>query len=357
MAIWTAIALAFAASTHGLYSVKGTPIGWGLPLFWSFTEWYIWAALSPALFWLARRFPISPTTWGRNLVVHLVAAALAAVIHETGFALLERATGLAPTPVPPLQQSILLYVTKRAAFDLMVYSAIVAVAHALALYRRYLDRERMTLQLETKLARAQLEQLKIQLQPHFLFNTLNTISALLHRDAEAADRVLSRLGDLLRLSLQHSGRQEVMLRQELEFVERYLEIQQTRFQDRLTVRYDADPEALDALVPTLVLQPLVENAVRHAIEPRAGPGHLDIRVRKHDARLSLQVADDGPGLGAAGLSGSGIGLANTRARLEQLYGKEHSFTLANGPSGGLVVTLEIPYRVGNLPTPVAPLHA
>lgn len=243
----------------------------------------------------------------------------------------------------------------------------VALAHAQALHRRYRERERVTLQLETKLARAQLEALKIQLQPHFLFNTLNTISALLHRDAEAADRVLSRLGDLLRLSLQHSGKQEVMLRQELEFLERYLEIQQTRFQDRLTVRFDTDPEVLDALVPTLVLQPLVENAVRHAIEPRAARGHLDIRARRRDGRLRLEVADDGPGLGPAGpgdingagipSTGSGIGLANTRARLEQLYGKGHRFTLANAPAGGLVVTLEIPYRVGNLPTPTAALHA
>jgi two-component system, LytTR family, sensor kinase len=356
MAFWTAIALAFATSTYALYSVKGSPIGWRQPIYWSLTEWYLWAALAPAIFWLARRFSLSRATWVRYLPVHLVAALLVHVVHESGYVILERVSGL-EDDLPPLSQSLLLFVTKRSAFNLLVYSGIVAAAHALALHRRYRERERVTLQLETKLARAQLEALKIQLQPHFLFNTLNTISALLHRDAEAADRVLSRLGDLLRLSLQHSGRQEVMLRQELEFLERYLEIQQTRFQDRLTVRFDADPEVLDALVPTLVLQPLVENAVRHAIEPRAGPGHLSIRARRHDGRLSLEVADDGPGLVPATLSGSGIGLANTRARLEQLYGKAHCFSLTNAPTGGLVVTLEIPYRVGNLPTPTASLHA
>jgi sensor histidine kinase YesM len=260
-----------------------------------------------------------------------------------------------------LGQVILTYAKKRAAFNSLVYSGMVAVQHMGALYRRYAERERMTLQLETKLARAQLEALKIQLQPHFLFNTLNTISALLHRDPEAADRVLTRLGDLLRLSLQHSGRQEVMLRQELEFLEGYLEIQQTRFQDRLRVRFDTDPDALDALVPTLVLQPLVENAVRHAIEPRAAAGWLEVRARRENGRLTLQVADDGPGIAANGpgaiagsvipATGSGIGLANTRARLEQLYGAGHRFTLANASQGGLVVTLEIPFRVGNLPTP------
>ena len=198
-------------------------------------------------------------------------------------------------PRPALGQAILLFMTKRAAFNTLVYSAMVTLVHMQELYRRYTERERETLQLETKLARAQLEALKIQLQPHFLFNTLNTISALLHRDPEAADRVVTRLGDLLRLSLQHSGRQEVMLRQELEFLERYLEIQQTRFRDRLTVHFDADPEALDALVPTLVLQPLVENAVRHAIEPRSAPGRLDVRARRANGRLTLEVADDGPG--------------------------------------------------------------
>ncbi len=368
MAVWTAIALAFATSTYAMYSLKGTPIGWGQPLYWALSEWYLWAAISPAIFWLAARFPLSRATWTRYLPLHLGAALLIHVGHETAYVLLDRAIGLgASTPPPPMGQAILLFISKRAAMNLLVYSAIVVVAHAQALQRRYRERERVTLQLETKLARAQLEALKIQLQPHFLFNTLNTISALLHRDAEAADRVLSRLGDLLRLSLQHSGKQEVMLRQELEFLERYLEIQQTRFQDRLTVRFDTDPEVLDALVPTLVLQPLVENAVRHAIEPRAAHGHLDIRARRRDGRLTLEVADDGPGMGSATpgdingavipSTGSGIGLANTRARLEQLYGKGHRFTLTNAPAGGLVVTLEIPYRVGNLPTPTASLHA
>jgi two-component system LytT family sensor kinase len=366
MAVWTAIALAFATSTYAMYSVKGEPIGWSRPLYWSLSEWYLWAAISPAIFWMARRFPLSRDTWARHLPVHLAAVLLVHAVHETAYVVLERAAGMGHPVPPPLRQALLLFITKRAAFNLLVYSGIVAVAHAQSLHRRYRERERVTLQLETKLARAQLEALKIQLQPHFLFNTLNTVSALLHRDAEAADRVLSRLGDLLRLSLQHSGRQEVMLRQELEFLERYLEIQQTRFQDRLTVHFDADPDTLDALVPTLVLQPLVENAVRHAIEPRAAPGHLDIRARRQDGRLTLEVADDGPGLGPATpgdingtaipSTGSGIGLANTRARLEQLYGSGHRFTLTNVPTGGLLVTLEIPYRVGNLPTPTAPLH-
>ncbi len=362
LGVWTALGLAFATSTYGMYAAKGNPLPWNAPLFWSFAEWYLWGALAPIIFWLARRFPIDRASLARHLPVHVAGFLLVHTLHEVAYVILERAAGMEALPRPALGQAILLFMTKRAAFNTLVYSAMVTLVHMQELYRRYTERERETLQLETKLARAQLEALKIQLQPHFLFNTLNTISALLHRDPEAADRVVTRLGDLLRLSLQHSGRQEVMLRQELEFLERYLEIQQTRFRDRLTVHFDADPEALDALVPTLVLQPLVENAVRHAIEPRSAPGRLDVRARRANGRLTLEVADDGPGIvtgsgpgaidaAAIPRSASGIGLANTRARLQQLYGAGHRFSLANAPAGGLVVTLEIPYRVGNLPTP------
>lgn len=355
----TAIGLAFAASTYATYAAKGAPVPWRLPLFWSLTEWYLWAALSPLVFWLARRYPLGRATWSRHLPVHLGAFLVVHGSHEVAYALLERWAGMEGGSRQPLADVLVVFLSKRAAFNALVYAGLVVVQQVRDLYRRDAERERATLQLETRLARAQLEALKIQLQPHFLFNTLNTISALLHRDPESADRVLTRLGDLLRMSLQHSGRQEVVLRQELEFVERYLEIQQTRFQDRLRVRLDADPETLDALVPTLVLQPLVENAVRHAIEPRAAAGRLEIRARRENGRLMLQVADDGPGIGgptpldvaAVPGTGSGIGLANTRARLEQLYGAAHRFSLANGADGGLVVTLELPFRVGNLPTP------
>jgi signal transduction histidine kinase len=347
------IGLAFALSTYATMVAKGDPVPWWVALFWSLTEWGLWGLLCPLVFVLARRYPVAGPAWTRHLPLHLGGFLAAHLAHEAAYAVLEQAAGL--DGGHSFRQMLLLYLGKRAAFNALVYGAMVALEHLATLHRRDTERERARLQLETKLARAQLDGLRSQLQPHFLFNTLNTISALLHRDPEAADRVLTRLGDLLRLSLQHSVRQEVVLRQELEFVERYLEIQQIRFQDRLRVRIDAEPEVLDALVPTLVLQPLVENAVRHAIEPRAAEGHLRIAARRDEGRLTLQVADDGPGLVGPG-RGSGIGLANTRARLEQLYGAAHRFSLANADEGGLLVTLELPFRVGELPTPAPVLH-
>jgi LytS/YehU family sensor histidine kinase len=240
----------------------------------------------------------------------------------------------------------------------MMYAGLIGLVHALSYYRLFRDREVRNSQLETRLARSQLQVLRAQLQPHFLFNTLNSIAALMHRDVESADRMVTRLGDLLRLSLSHTERQEVPLRQELAFLEKYLDIQRTRFRDRLTARVSADADALDGLVPSLILQPLVENAIRHGIEPRAAAGRVDVRARLDGDALVVEVEDDGPGLSpdARGEpNGCGIGLANTRARLEQLYGDRQRLTLSNGP-GGLLVRVELPYRVGQLPTPVH-LHA
>jgi LytS/YehU family sensor histidine kinase len=184
----------------------------------------------------------------------------------------------------------------------------------------------------------------MQLNPHFLFNTLHAISALVHKDVEAADRMIARLSDLLRYALESTDAQEVPLRQELGFLNRYLEIEQTRFGDRLTVRLDIAPETLDALVPNLVLQPLVENAIRHGIEPRAKPGRIDLRARRENGRLKLEVCDNGVGLPSGRIPEEGVGLSNTRARLQQLYGEGHCFELGDAPGGGLMVSVELPFR-------------
>ncbi len=188
----------------------------------------------------------------------------------------------------------------------------------------------------------------MQLQPHFLFNTLHAISTLMHRDVEAADRMLARLSDLLRLTVDKIGVHEVSLKEELEFLRSYLQIEQTRFQDRLTVRFDIEPETLDARVPNLILQPLVENAIRHGVVPRTSPGRIEVTARRWDGDLHLTVRDDGPGIpggppGSEGAGRNGLGLANVRARLTRRYGSAGRLELRNHPEGGLVVSVTFPY--------------
>jgi LytS/YehU family sensor histidine kinase len=183
----------------------------------------------------------------------------------------------------------------------------------------------------------------MQLNPHFLFNCLHSISSLMHQDVEGADRMITQLADLLRAALANSDTQEVPLRQELDFLRRYLEIEQTRFGDRLAVTMEIAPETLDARVPNLILQPLVENAIRHGIEPHARAGRIELRARRLDGSLALEVQDSGAGLrGAAAIEG--VGLSNTRARLRELYGAAHQFDLQDGADGGLRVRLRIPFR-------------
>ena len=230
-------------------------------------------------------------------------------------------------------------------WTLMTYSAIVGLSHALAYYRESQARALNAVQLEAQLSEARLRTLQAELHPHFLFNTLHAISTLVHTNAELADRMISRLSDLLRLTFDRSGATRVPLQEELEFLQKYLEIEQTRFQDRLTVRYEIDPDTLDAEVPRLILQPLVENAIQHGVAPRSGPGLVQIASRRQNGRLWLEVRDDGVGLsaGARARIRSGIGLANTRDRLDCLYGNSHSLDFSDG-APGLAVRIEIPYE-------------
>jgi two-component sensor histidine kinase len=348
--VFTLIALAFASSNYAVYAVKNIPVSAWDTFGYSATEWYLWALMCPVIFGVTRRFPLTGATWPRRVPMYLLTWAGCHLVVVSAYMVMEHHWGTAEMQSMPLAQLTLLYVTKKIAFNLLVFTAIVVVAHAIDLYHRYRERERRALQLETQLTRAQLEALKNQLHPHFLFNTLNTISALLHRDVESADRVVSRLGDLLRLSLQ-GGEQEVTLGQELTFLQHYLDIQHTRFQDRLTFVQDIAPETLDALVPSLILQPLVENAVRHGIEARSTPGLITIHAHRENGRLTLEVKDNGPGMQQSSSAGcAGIGLSNTRARLEQLYGPDHRFTIADlgkgGGGSGVLVRMEFPFRPG-----------
>jgi two-component system, LytTR family, sensor kinase len=237
-----------------------------------------------------------------------------------------------------------------------VYWVVVTALHAIDYYRKFHERELRAADLEKRLSQARLQALQMQLNPHFLFNTLHSISTLMHRDVEAADRMIARLSDLLRLALDSTEAQEVPLRQELAFVDRYLEIERIRFSDRLNVQKTIAPDTLNALVPNLILQPLVENALRHGIAPQSRRGRIDLRAQREHDTLELQVSDNGVGVPELNSLEEGVGLSNTRARLQQLYGKRHVFELRHAEQGGLVVTLRLPFRTGTEETcqPLAP---
>jgi two-component sensor histidine kinase len=235
----------------------------------------------------------------------------------------------------------------RTQFTIPIYLCIVCVCWGINHFQEASDRERRTLELETRLSQANLQALKMQLQPHFLFNTLNAISSLVHENPQGADNMIGSLSQFLRSTLEISTRDEVPLRMEIEFVERYLEIQQTRFGDRLRIHRAVEPAVIEALVPPLILQPLVENAIRYGIESRETGGMVSIQaIRKGDI-LCLEISDDGEGFSASRLlrNGSGIGLSNTKARLQELYGGRHQFKITTNQPGGACVKIEIPFHI------------
>jgi two-component system LytT family sensor kinase len=308
--------------------------------------WYSWAILTPAILWLSRWAPFERNTWVRAFAVHIPGVFVATVAHiglTVGSQIVIVWAAGQQQRMPWLLEAQNMFFNNFD-WEMMTYWAIVGLSHALRYYREARDRELRESQLETHLVEAQLQALQRQLQPHFLFNTLNTISALMHRDLDAADNMIAKLSDLLRISLQNVGVQEVTLKQELDFLSKYLEIEQTRFRDRLTVVFDVQPDTLDALVPNLVLQPLVENSIKHGIGPRPTPGQIEIRSRRAGGMLELEVRDNGVGLSAARLTdfNRGIGLGNTRSRLQHLYGLSHRFEFRQPPGGGLSVLIAIP---------------
>jgi two-component system, LytTR family, sensor kinase len=310
----------------------------------NFGYWYSWACLTPAILWLARWAPIERDSWKRALV-HFPGVFVATLLH-IGLTVASQTVivSIVGQEQRPWQLEAQRMFFNNFDWEMMTYWSIVGLSHALRYYSEARDRALRESQLETRLVEAQLQALQRQLQPHFLFNTLNTISALMHRNVDAADNMIARLSDLLRISLANVGVQEVSLKDELDFLSKYLEIEQTRFRDRLTVVFDVQPDTLDALVPNLMLQPLVENSIKHGIGPRVAPGQIEIRSRRAGSLLELEVRDNGVGLSAARLSdfNRGVGLANTRSRLQHLYGSSHRFEFRQPPTGGLLVLIAIP---------------
>jgi signal transduction histidine kinase len=306
-------------------------------------ECLIWAGMTLGIFWLANRFPFGQGSNWRSLGVH-IAACLGCGLVAAALSALAAEVIRKEIPRPTLSFNVLmLFFAAKLNNNIFFYAAILAVAHVLRYYRQLRARELLSSQLEAKLAQTQLQILKMQLDPHFLFNTLNAISALIHQDVELADRMIARLGDLLRSTLENANRQEVPFKQELDFIQPYLEIEKARLGARLSVDLDIDPAVMDAKVPNLLLQPLVENAIRHGIAVVPGPGRIKIHAARDNGSLRVTIADSGPGLKAAPDAAKGIGLANTRARLEKLYGARQRLDLSQGPDGGLQVDITIPF--------------
>jgi LytS/YehU family sensor histidine kinase len=230
--------------------------------------------------------------------------------------------------------------------DLIIASLIVVAVHALFYYQNFRASELAQSSLKTQLAHAQLRALKMQIHPHFLFNTLHSISSLVLEDPPKANSMIARLGDFLRLTLENSNQQLVTLKEETEFLRCYLEIEQVRFGDRLTVAFELEPQTLSAQVPHLILQPVVENAIQHAIAPRAMRGHINIEARQLNSSLRLEIRDNGPGITSNRdlRRAEGVGLTNVRARLNQIYASDFRLELINGNDGGLAVVMEIPFQ-------------
>jgi two-component system, LytTR family, sensor kinase len=350
IAVWALVVVGVGSQTYATYAVKGEDLPFGQALLWAFSDWLGWLILAPVVFYLARRYPVERPNVARHLLLHLSFAFVAAVLHGLSYYVMEEVTGqLWDATLPPVTMA-LLYATKNLVIGVLVYGGLVSLSHGFEYYRRYKERELRATQLTAQLSKAELEVLKMQLQPHFLFNTLHAISALIRSDPDGADRIITRLGDLLRMSLQSNGMQEVPLRTELEFVEKYADIQRTRFRDRLSIRVEAAPSALDAMVPSLILQPLVENSIRHGVEAREQAAVITVKAEHLGERLLLTVTDNGPGFPEYVLTpvpGRGLGLANSRARLAALYGEDGRLIVATAPGGGAVVILELPFRTAS----------
>jgi hypothetical protein len=339
-AIWTALALFSVAGAVVTFQQIGRPIEWRWLLLSRLVDWYTCAIFTPLFIWMARRWPIERAHWTRTIPIWLAVTSVCVIPKYA----LDRVAlhALFPSEDIPSLGNL---VTRGFAIEIMVFWAMIGVIHAVVYYHRYRERETQALVLQGQLAEARLEALGAQLHPHFLFNTLQGISTLLHRDADAADRMLARLSDLLRRTLHRGESQEVSLGEELETLDHYVAIQQIRFQDRLTVAKEIPPEAIDVLVPHFVLQPLVENAIQHGIARRAGSGRVIITAALNGDHLELGVTDNGAGLERSDdFPREGIGLGNTRRRLAALYGDRARLTLASAPEGGLRVTLSVPLR-------------
>ncbi|MBK8058018.1 MAG: histidine kinase [Gemmatimonadetes bacterium] len=359
VAFWTFMAILTAA--NGLLDPRARmvePVIVAAPVVLAFIVSYAWAILTPGIFLLVDRYPIERAASAKNFILLTLAGVCVGVAMDAfgawlRFGVFYTGGRRPPPPFGPM-------VTVEHLFfldDFVVFIAVAAAAMARVYSRRVRARQEETVRLQAhaaqlqatlqgQLAEARLAALRSQIDPHFLFNTLNAVSSLVERDPKGVRRMIARLSELLRLRLEGANEPETTLDRELDTLSRYLEIMQIRFQKRLEVVMDIATESREALVPTLVLQPLVENAIKHGLSQNEAGGRLEIGAHVDGARVVLTVRDNGGGIGSSNAEGDGIGVRNTRERLQQLYGDDHSFTLRNADGGGAIATVSLPFHTG-----------
>jgi signal transduction histidine kinase len=369
-AFWTVLALLTAANRmadQGDFTLSAVPHA--VPIGLAFQQMYVWALLTPLMFWLAGRFNVEQSNAGVKILILVVIGIVIAfsvdLLNSTivrNFADRSEIPGMGSASHvgggfgrshgPGVGGMFGVLRGPMILNHFILYCGVLAAGFARDYFLRFRARERETArlqaetaQLQTQLAEARLSALNAQLNPHFLFNTLHAISSLVERDPRGVRRMIARLSELLRYTLDGGAEHEVMLGQEIAFLERYLEIMQIRFQGQLEIDVQIGNDARNALVPNLILQPLVENAVKHGVDKVSGTGKIRILARRESDRLVLSVSDNGPGpQKIARLDEAGVGLANIRQRLEQLYGSAQSLTLAEAPSGGTMAQIVMPFR-------------
>jgi two-component system, LytTR family, sensor kinase len=351
LAGWTTVGLGYFLSEASTIPPPDQPAGaWlGLLVFSVGTGW-IWAALTLPVLWLTRNATLALGHRARSLAVYV----LTGIGFFVASGVLEWILGLATGMVAAGQfWPTLLY--ECLATRVLAYLAIITLGRTAYYFSMCRTRQVHASELEARLTRTHLQVLKMQLQPHFLFNTLNAVAELVHTEPDAADLMITRLGRLLRLSLDNAGHQVVPLRQEIDFLRVYLDIEQVRFQDRLQIVWDVATETLDAAVPTLLWQPVLENAIRHGVTPLAGRGRIVIASRLEGEELVLEIRDNGTGLPAGAAPREGVGLGNIRERVSQLYGSRAVFSLAPAAGGGTAATLRLPFTPCEGPQTPVPL--
>ena len=345
---WTIVGLLFTVREIVVASVHGGHVNWVIVGVIELVYWNVWAACTPLVVALAKRFPLTGQRFVSHIAIHTVTSFMMAPLGSvTAYFLSRGLLGLLFRMTDPgalrLLSTFTVSVLSMSFTGILTYWLVVGLYQSVHFYQAAMERQTIAAQLETQLSHAELENLKSQLHPHFLFNSLHTIGVLMQEDVEAASHLLVSLGDLLRMALERREN-EITLRSELEFVGKYLEIEQTRFHDRLKVRMDVPPDLLGVYVPSLALQPLVENAIKHGISVDSASGRLEIAAQRNNGRVSLRVRDDGPGLAPGSRLRFGVGLTNVQSRLKQLYGEESSLELTRGDGRGCEAIITIPLR-------------